>query len=62
MNNEQLKELASRTNTLLSTGNTMEQAAVKISAEFDATAFVSKGKLWASYKDGKGQATSQVLA
>lgn len=42
--------------------NTKEQAAKKISAEFQAAAYVSKGKLWVSYRDEKGVPKTQVLA
>ena len=42
--------------------NTKEQAAKKISAEFQAAAYVSKGKLWVSFRNEKGLPMTQVLA
>ena len=57
-----VKEMSIRAGQLLATGNTKESAAAKISAEFHAAAYVSKGKLWASYKDEKGVQTANVLA
>lgn len=55
-------EMVVRARTLLNTGNTQEMAARKLSAEFSAVSYVSKGKLWASYKDEKGAQKTQVLA
>lgn len=56
-----VKELSKRAIHLVSTGNTVDDAARKISAEFDAVAYMSKGKLWASYKDLNGKQTASVL-
>lgn len=55
-------EMIVRARTLLATGNTKDTAAPKLSAEFSAVAYVSKGRLWASYKDEKGAQKTQVLA
>lgn len=57
-----INEMHTRAATLLRTGNTKEAAALKLSAEFEATAYVSKGKLWASFVGGSGKQTAQVLA
>lgn len=48
-----VNDLYKRANVLLSTGNTKEQAGRKLSAEFNACAYVSKGKLWAQYRNEK---------
>ncbi len=48
--------------TVLVARNTKEQAAKKISAEFPAAAYVSKNKLWSSYRNEKGEVRTQVLA
>jgi hypothetical protein len=42
--------------------NTKDQAAKKISAEFQAAAYVSKGKLWVAFRNEKGLPMTQVLA
>jgi hypothetical protein len=57
-----INEIHARANKLLSTGNTKESAAIKLSAEFEATAYVSKGKLWASFVGDNGTRKAQVLA
>lgn len=57
-----INEMHARSATLLRSGNTKEQAAVKLSAEFEATAYVSKGKLWASFMGPNGKQSAQVLA
>jgi hypothetical protein len=56
------RELHNRATTLLSTGNTKESAARKLSAEFAASAYVSKGKLWASFIGDGGKQTTQALS
>lgn len=58
---QDVKELSQRAIKLISTGNSIESAATKISAEFDAVAYVSKGKLRASYKDVQGRQQTSVL-
>lgn len=56
------KEMSARARTLLNTGNTKEDAARKLSAEFTASAYVSKGKLYASFTNEQGKPTTQALA
>lgn len=55
-------ELNTRARALLSTGNSKEQAARKLSAEFAASAYVSKGKLYASFIGDGGKPTTQALS
>jgi hypothetical protein len=55
-------ELHARARALVKTGNTKEAAARKLSAEFAASAYVSKGKLWASFIGDGGKPTTQALA
>lgn len=57
-----IAEVYKRAVVLLSTGNTLESSAKKLSAEFSASAYVSKGKLWASYKNANGVALATVLS
>lgn len=57
-----VRELNDRARTLLRTGNTKDSAARKLSAEFAASAYVSKGKLFASYTDEQGKQKTQVLS
>ena len=57
-----VRELNDRARTLLNTGNTKEGAARKLSAEFAASAYVSKGKLFASFLNEQGKPTTQALA
>jgi len=54
------RELNDRARHLLSTGNTKESAARKLSAEFAASAYVSKGKLFATFLD-EGKPTTRTL-
>lgn len=56
------KDLINRANQLLSSANTKEQAAKKISAEFKAAAYVSRGSLWAMFADEKGVSKTVELA
>ncbi len=56
-----INEMFKRANFLVSR-LTKEDAARRISAEFHAAGFVSKGKLWVSYRNEKGMPVSQVLA
>lgn len=56
-----IKELSARAVVLMNSGNTKDSAAKKISAEFHAAAYVSKGKLWASFKDDEGKQQTRVL-
>ena len=46
-------ELYKRADYLQQTGNNKEQTARKLSAEFQACAYVSKNKLWAQYRNEK---------
>jgi len=55
-------ELYKRATALLNTGNTKEAAARKLSAEFAASAYVSKGKLFASFIGDGGKPTTQALS
>ncbi len=45
----------------LNTRNTKEQSAKKISAEFHAAAYVSRGSLWVTYRNEKGEVKTQLL-
>jgi hypothetical protein len=42
-------------------GGDEERAARNINAEFHATAYVSKGKLWVSYSDENGKRDTRVV-
>ncbi len=48
-----VNELFKRADYLAKTGNNKEQTGKKLSAEFHACAYVSKGKLWAQYRNDK---------
>ncbi len=50
-----------RTNALIASKNSFEQTAKKISAEFAAAAYVSRGKIWALYRNEKGEQKTQAL-
>jgi hypothetical protein len=57
-----IKEMIQRANHLLSTGNTRQQAATKLSAEFPATAYMNGNNLWARYDGTNGKREAQVIA
>ena len=57
-----VSELHARARALLNSGNTKEAAARKLSAEFAASAYVSKNKLFASFIGEQGKPTTQTLA
>lgn len=56
-----VRELNDRARTLLNSGNTKEAAARKLSAEFAASAYVSKNRLFASFTNEQGKPTTQSL-
>lgn len=57
-----VNELHVRSAYLQQTGNTKEQTGKKLSAEFHACAYVSKGKLWAQYRNDKEELRVTQLA
>lgn len=56
-----INEMVARAAQIIAAKNTKEAAARRISAEFPVAAFISKGKLWATYRNEKGMPVSQML-
>lgn len=57
-----INEMFKRTQALVVRTVPKETIAKFISAEFIAAAYVSKGKLWVSYRNEKGLPVTQCLA
>lgn len=59
--NTNFGDIVVRANQLSSIGSNLDQAAKKMSAEFHASIYVNKNKMWASFKDEKGMQQTRVV-